>query len=250
MNRALCPVGDTAKVEALFAGWEETMILSCLQRVMGTIYVNDPEKPASAMAVLADFVFLAGEPDRALVEGKPEGFRILVPQNKDWAELIEACFPDAERYDRWAIRKDTRFDRERLAAMAAALPAGCELRRIDGELYDLCLADALFQDGVKHFGSKEEYLRHGRGFAVVKDGRLASIASSYSVYRGGVEIEIDTAEAERRKGLASAAGAALILSCLDDGLYPSWDAANMASVHLAEKLGYELSHAYHCYGVK
>ena len=42
----------------------------------------------------------------------------------------------------------------------------------------------------------------------------------------------------------------MILSCLDDGLYPSWDAANMASVRLAEKLGYELSHAYHCYGVK
>ena len=41
--------------------------------------------------------------------------------------------------------------------------------------------------------------------------------------------------------------AALILSCLDDGLYPSWDAANMNSVHLAEKLGYQFSHEYACY---
>ena len=36
--------------------------------------------------------------------------------------------------------------------------------------------------------------------------------------------------------------AALILQCLEEGLYPSWDAQNMISVHLAEKLGYELDH--------
>ena len=30
---------DTSRVEALFAGWEETLIYSCLQNVMGKIYV-------------------------------------------------------------------------------------------------------------------------------------------------------------------------------------------------------------------
>ena len=54
---------------------------------------------------------------------------------------------------------------------------------------------------------------------------------------------------ERRKGLAAAACAALILRCLDEGLYPSWDAQNMNSVHLAEKLGYELDHEYTAYEV-
>ena len=47
--------------------------------------------------------------------------------------------------------------------------------------------------------------------------------------------------------LASAVGARLILSCLDEGLYPAWDAANILSVRLAEKLGYEFSHEYCCY---
>jgi hypothetical protein len=32
-------------------------------------------------------------------------------------------------------------------------------------------------------------------------------------------------------------------------LYPSWDAHDMNSVHLAEKLGYELSHEYVAYEV-
>lgn len=242
---------DRAKAAPLFAGMEDSMIASCLQGMMDSkIYVTDPDNPKSAMAHLADFAFLAGEPDRALVrEGKPRGFVILVPPTEAWAKLIEDCFPGAGRWTRYAIRKDTKFDRENLEKLAAALPAGYEMRRIDGDLYDQCLAEPLFRDGVCHFGSQAAYLAQGRGFAVVKDGAPVAMASSYTVYREGIEIEIDTLEGERRKGLATALGAALILSCLDDGLYPSWDAANMDSVRLAEKLGYEFSHEYCCYAI-
>ena len=45
-------------------------------------------------------------------------------------------------------------------------------------------------------------------------------------------------------GLALAVCAKLILTCLDKGLYPSWDAANLASVSLARKLGYQPGHHY------
>lgn len=49
---------------------------------------------------------------------------------------------------------------------------------------------------------------------------------------------------EQRKNLATIVSAALILRCLNEGLYPSWDAQNKISVHLAEKLGYEFAHEY------
>ena len=241
---------DRAKAAPLFAGMEDSMIASCLQGMMDSrIYVTDPEAPRSAMAHLADFAFLAGAPDRALVEGKPQGFVVMVPPDEAWAQLIEDCFPGVERWTRYAIKKDTTFDRAKLETLAASLPAGYEMRRIDGDLYDKCLNEPLFTDGVCHFGSKAAYLEQGRGFAVVKDGAPVSMASSYTVYREGIEIEIDTLESERRKGLAAAVCARLILSCLDDGLYPSWDAANMDSVHLAEKLGYEFSHEYTTYWI-
>ncbi len=241
---------DTEKAERLFEGTEDTLVLSCLQRVMGSIFVTDLEHPRSAMAYLGDFAFYAGEPDAELVSAKPEGFVIMVPLGEGWAELIRERFPDAEKETRFSIRKDTRFDRERLEAIAAAIPEGYELNRIDGGLYDQCLENELFIDCVKHFGSKERYFALGRGYAVTKDGKAVSVASSYTVYRGGIEIEIDTLEEERQRGFASAAGAKLILSCLDDGLYPSWDAANRASVRLAEKLGYEFGHEYECYEVE
>ena len=84
---------------------------------------------------------------------------------------------------------------------------------------------------------------------IIKDGELAAGASSYSRYKGGIEIEIDTREDHRRRGLAYACGAKLILECLGKGLYPSWDAQNMWSAALAEKLGYHFSHEYTAYEV-
>ena len=92
---------DTEKVKELFADWEETLIYSCLQKVMGTIYVTDIEQPKSAFAFVGCFGFYAGEPDRELVENKPDGFVIMTPQNEAWAKCIEECFPDAKRVVRY-----------------------------------------------------------------------------------------------------------------------------------------------------
>lgn len=84
----------------------------------------------------------------------------------------------------------------------------------------------------------------GIGAVICKDAIIVSGASSYSRYKEGIEIEIDTKEEYRRKGLAYICGAKLILECLERNLYPSWDAHNSGSVALAEKLGYHYSHTY------
>lgn len=240
---------EPSKAAHLFADWEDTMITSCLQKVMGAVYVSDPEAPQAACAFVGCFAFYAGVPNRELVLNKPAGFVIMTPQNEAWGKLIEECFPNCKKVTRYAIRKDTKFDQEKLQKMAGSLPEGYELGKIDGPLYDQCLADPMAEDFVSSFEDKEAYLRLGRGVVIVKDGRIMSGASSYSRYEEGIEIEVDTRPEERRKGLATAACAALILQCLDEGLYPSWDAQNMNSVRLSEKLGYEFSHEYAAYEV-
>lgn len=245
----LYEVEDTLKVKELFAGWNETLIFSCLQRVMGKIYVTDPEQPESAFAFVGCFAFYAGIPERELVVGKPDGFVIMVPQNDGWARLIEECYPSAKRVTRYAIRKDTVFDQTRLKNEIRRLPAGYELKKIDADIYDQCLENPATVDFVSAFESKEKYLQIGRGMVVVKDGVIVAGASSYTRYNEGIEIEVDTIEAERRKHLATIVCSALILNCLEEGLYPSWDASNMNSVHLAEKLGYEFDHEYAAYQV-
>lgn len=238
---------DTSKVRDIFEGWQETLIYSCLQKVMGKIFVTDPDHPRSAFAYIGCFGFYAGEPDRELVINKPDGFVIMTPQNEEWASLIEECFPSAKKATRYAIRKDTRFDTTLLQKELERLPAGYELREIDAGIYDKCLEDPVTRDFVSAFGSKEKYLSMGRGMVILKDGSIVSGASSYSRYLEGIEIEVDTVESERRKHLATIVCSALILRCLKEGLYPSWDAQNMDSVHLAEKLGYEFDHEYTVY---
>lgn len=240
---------DTAKVESIFAGWEETLIYSCVQNVMGKIYVTDIDNPKSACAFVGCFTFYAGEPDKELIKNKPEGFIIMVPQNKAWANMIEKCFPTAKRVIRYAIKKDTKFDTIKLQNMVGQLPEGYKLKRIDSDIYDKCLLNPVTADFVSAFGSKERYLEYGRGMVIMKDDVIVAGASSYTRYKEGIEIEVDTVESERRKHLATTVCAALILECLKENLYPSWDAQNMNSVHLAEKLGYEYAHEYVAYEV-
>ena len=173
----------------------------------------------------------------------------MVPQNKEWEACIEECFPDAKKVTRYAIKKDTQFDKDYLRSIVMELPEGYELKEIDERIYDMCLPDPVTRDFVSAFGSKEKYLEIGRGMVILKSDRIVAGASSYTRYKEGIEIEVDTVEEERRKGLAQVVCAALILRCLEEGLYPSWDAQNMNSVHLAEKLGYEFDHEYTAYEV-
>ncbi len=244
-------LNDTSRARPVFANWEnlDTGVVACLDGVMGKIFVTDPDRPKSAMAVIGSFAFLAGEPDLELLRGKPDRGMLVVPENEAWAKLIEENFPAFKRI-RYSIRKDTEFDREKLEAMVRALPEGYSIRRIDGELYDTVLKDGTFKDCVSVFETKERFLSLGRGFVVMKDGKIVSAASSYSRGLRCIDLEVTTLKEERKKGLASAVCATLILACLDEGIYPAWDAANLMSVRLAEKLGYEFGSEYCCYGVE
>ena len=166
-------------------------------------------------------------------------------QTDKWKQRILSIWPDAQIFDRYTIEKNTRFDRERLEKYADRLPDGFTVIPISRDWYGHCLEEAWTRDFVSDFPSAEDFVRYGVGFLVLDpSGRPAAGASSYSVYRGGIEIEVDTNENYRRRGLALAVCARLILTCLEKGLYPSWDAANLASVSLAQKLGYTPGHHY------
>lgn len=243
------PKEKLPEIAPLFDGWEDTIIYSCLQNVMGTVYtVGDSE--SSAAAVLGAFCFLAGTPDKYLA-GHDYGsdFLIMTPQNEEWASMIEDTNPGkVKRRIRYAIKKEPCcFDMQKLENFASGLAQGFTLRQIDEELYHKCLENGWSRDLVSNFPVYEDFSRLGLGFVILHKDEIVSGASSYTRYREGIEIEVDTREDYRRKGLATVCGAALILSCLEKGLYPSWDAQNIHSVALAEKLGYHFDHEYPVY---
>lgn len=240
---------EMGRVEHLFAAWEETVIWSCLQGIMGSVYAPDAACPQSAAAQLNDFCFLAGKPCAELVDFFTGQNLILTPQNEEWAALIESvCAGRVKRQMRYAIKKDPNcFDAAKLEALAHSLPEKYSCMQIERGLYDQCLASKWSRDLVSSFPTYEEFERLGLGFVITANGKIVAGASSYSRYSGGIEIEIVTRMEYRRQGLAAAVGAALILECLRRGWYPSWDAYSKTSVALAEKLGYAFSHEYPVY---
>lgn len=237
----------------MFENWDETMIWSCLQGVMGEIYANDAEH--AAVAVLGDFAFCAGKPDEALLQRVHEScerqFMIVVPQNEAWDICMQKYYgAHAKRVLRYACKKEKDiFDVPKLKQAAVQLPEGYELKPLDEHAYALCQGDHWAKDLVSQFGDYDTYERLGLGVVAYHKKELVAGASSYSRYEEGIEIEIDTRKDHRRKGLAYACGAKLILNCLERGLYPSWDAQNRWSLALAEKLGYHFSHTYTAYEI-
>lgn len=244
-----------SKAEPVFGDWEETIIWSCLQGVMGEVYVDDPKKPASAMAMLGDFCFLAGEPDENLAAFKPscctQDFMIMIPQNDRWAGLIENHYKErAKKVMRYALKKEKDiFNKDALKAAVDGLPAEYRIEMIDESTFQQCKEQTWSRDLVSQYENYSRYEEHGLGAVILKEDEIVSGASSYAGYLGGIEIEIDTREDYRRRGLAYIAGAKLILSCMERGLYPSWDAQNQESVALAQKLGYHYDHEYPAYEI-
>lgn len=243
-------ITDTRNVSSLFDNWEETLIWSCLQGVMGKIYADDLNNPTAAMAMIGDFTFFAGKPKIEFVSYKPDWciqyFMIMIPQNESWKNLIIDIYgKKAKVISRYAIKKEADiFDKKKLEKAVASLPEEYTLSMIDERLYQMCKAESWSADLVSQFPSYEKYCKLGIGAVICKENIIISGASSYSRYKEGIEIEIDTREEYRRKGFAYVCGAKLILECLKRNLYPSWDAHNKGSVALAEKLGYHYSHTY------
>ena len=238
------------KVEKLFNGWPFPHWYQVMNQKT-KIYVDNPNSPNSAVGYLGRWVYCVGKPNKALITRKEKEWLMLFPQNKGWDKLIRECYPEAERVTRYAINHDANFDKEKLQSLIKTLPEGYEIKKIDEKVYDLCkkVDDDDLEDLIGWCSSKKQFLEIGLGYVVIKDDKVVGGASTAYRFPNAIDIEVDVSKKHRRKGLASAASAKLILDCLERGWKPTWDAANMMSVHLSEKLGYTFSHKYRCYSI-
>ena len=247
---------DRKQLAPLFDGWNVAKIGSYLHGYMGKGYADNANPPVSGQIVVGDFCFYAGIPDLNLVRNIPLNFRskyiLMVPRNDQWSAMIETCYGErAKKIKRYAVKKEPYvFDCAKLQQFTERLPEGYTLSMMDEALFRRTKQQDWSKDLTSQFPFYEQYRQYGIGTAVLYQNELVAGASSYTVYRGGIEIEIDTHESHRRRGLALACGAKLILSCLERGLYPSWDAHDMRSVALCEKLGYHFDKEYVAYCVE
>ena len=253
----------------LFASFNDTTVISCLEgRNSSRAWADNDENPTAAMVLLGGFregsggfSFIAGDKNAPcvpqMIKTFPTDFKglgtILVPQDDSWDDVIRSALGEGcEKEIRYATSKtENHFDKEKLRKWACALDGEFELRFVDRELFSRLEDCPWSHECVGNFRDYEEFERdNGLAVACIHGEEIVGVVGSFSAYSGGIEIEIDTREDYRRRGIARAGASKLILECLERGLYPSWDAATKISLSLAQSLGYVFANEYGSYWVK
>jgi hypothetical protein len=163
-------------------------------------------------------------------------------------DRLEARLPPAPEYVGDVLEfLGQRDDARRLDALVRRLPAGYALRPMDG---GLAARSPSYDEG--RFGSPQAYLAERRAVYVAQGEALVCEASTGPSIGGVRELGVWTHEAHRRRGLATAASAALAQLCLAAGEQTYWNcaASNEASAAIARSLGYcsERRYRLHAWG--
>lgn len=231
----------------------EVLVRSAMEGAMGRVWADKLENPNFCIIKVGNFSYLLGLP--------PTGKRSLAlwtvlslecnrdfitPENTAWEvwleDNIKSVYRKLSRYS--IIHPKDGFDKNLLKEYIAALPQGYKIKKINSKAYKKALENDWSFDFVGNFENEEKFLEYGLGYLVYQDKELVSGCSAYGYSRGMMEVEVATSPEHRRKGLALAAAAKFILDCISNDIYPHWDAANLASVALAKKLGYEFGKEY------
>ena len=251
MNTNVHKLSEPQKAKALFGDWQETVIWSAVEGIMGDIYADDTLQ--AACAVLGDLAFIASpsmDEDAVqsvlrYVKAQTDHALFLVAQDEKLFALCVKLLGNVQTGWRYGLGKDNTFDAERLKAFVSELPEGYELSGMTPAIWaQITEKKDWMWDFISNFPDYAAFDRTALGVFALKDGEIVCGASSYSAYNGGIEVEIGTHVDHRRKHLARCCAAQLILNCLERGLYASWDAANLMSAALAQQLGYRFSHTY------
>ena len=222
----------------------ELLMISGIDGVLGESW----EDENGAIVATGFFSYLMGKPtpgeelDLIFRQACPY---CVIPKSPEWLEYLNKY--KFRTYTRYKMSPPARADILKLNSYIKLLPGRFSIHPIDRMMLDNGII-AEQELNISHvFGSKESYLHNGFGFAVLDGRRAVSVVSSYIVHKGEAEVDISTDKEYRRNGLASAVCAQFMLECISRDVTPSWDAQNMESVKLAEKLGFTLDHAYDAY---
>lgn len=219
-----------------------------LEDQMGSAYVDDVDNPAFFMIDQGGFfVYFAGDLNssagHAFIKNMPAG-RMLMSGSEGWHDAVQAVF-DSER-----LRPITRYS---YSSDSLSLDHLNQLAQGNSHIAGIKLFDVdLINSGIRYFDldafeSAEDFVQRGIGYAMMQDDTIIGIAYSSLVNTRAIEVSIVVEEEHRKKGIATALAAKLLVWCLERRLHPNWDAANLPSCGLAEKLGYTSKGEYRAY---
>ncbi|MBQ7534129.1 MAG: GNAT family N-acetyltransferase [Stomatobaculum sp.] len=175
----------------------------------------------------------------------------LVPGDARWGRWIEDVFPGRFRtVTRFHLEGDsTTYDEERLRRAVAAFPEGFCLKPFDEEIMAKAAAEEWSSDFVNGLSDPERAVAEGTCYASLEDGIIVSGCTGCILSPELMEVEIITRKGYRKRGMATASAASVILACMEKGIRPEWDASSRFTVMLAEKQGFRCTREYQVYEI-
>jgi GNAT superfamily N-acetyltransferase len=223
-----------------------------LEDQMGMAFVDNIENPSAYMIKIGPFHYFAGD---VTSTGGQEVVKNFQPYNlfmsalPGWAEAFKNLygerFFEIERY----MFSSENISVEHLQKLCQDSKFANNVKRMDAYLLESIKGKDHFID-VSDFESPEDFVERGIGFYVEKDGEVRGAAYSSLICSTGIEVSLFVADEHRRQGLATALSANLVRWCFENNLDAHWDAANLESCKLAEKLGYTSQGTYQAYFLK
>jgi hypothetical protein len=80
--------------------------------------------------------------------------------------------------------------------------------------------------------------------------RIIGGVGCYTLYASGIEVQIDTRDGYRRRGVATELAKRMLVECRNRSLECHWDAMNAESAALARKVGFEWDRTFWCYELR
>ncbi|PNX52464.1 MAG: hypothetical protein BV458_09430 [Thermoplasmata archaeon M9B2D] len=235
---------DRSAIRQLFEPFDKAraLILPAIDQNRCELWVDSLEFPSAAMWRLKNLCALAGDstsPSAYELISKIEPRQAVFVCSEDWTDLLKSSWGSRlGSQKRTRLSPDT-LDIDHLRKLMQTVPEDFVLERMD-----LDTVKSLDKRVAMHiplfYGDSESFYNNGVGFCIKHQGKVVSSASSFAPFTDAFEIEVYTSNDPiyRRKGLATAVCAALIVYALERKLVPHWDAANEGSIALALKLGY------------
>lgn len=213
-------------------------------------YVNTLDRPTAAILILERFGmgFAVGDavyaqPLLDVIRGLHPWFEICDAPTS-WHRSLACWSKDSYATVRYSLTNNPRAFRTANLHKMAKVPDGCILVPYNRDLLEEALTAEWSEDQVGAFQSEKDFLGRGFGMALIKEGELVAGCTSFCRHHDGYEVQVDTRPDMRGKGYATCVASSFILHCIALGQTPYWDAANMASLHLALKLGYSFAGSY------
>ncbi|MFW9834128.1 MAG: GNAT family N-acetyltransferase [Candidatus Thorarchaeota archaeon] len=234
---------DRSRIRPLFEAHRRArgLIFPALDQGRGVVWTDSLETPTVACLHLVVLNALAGDsssPNAKELIQMIEPNQVVISPDEKWTKLIKNLWGERVGVIKRALLSHKSLDLEHLKSLREHLPSGYTLERMDLETIRR-LDKRSSMHILTFFGSSKEFYERGIAYCIKHDGKVVSMASTFTPFTDVFDIEIDTFdETHRRKGLATVVSAALIIHALENGLVPYWDAENEVSINLALKLGY------------